>query len=117
LHSCRSSPARSQSPGSSGAGCNAKGLPLAAADLLDELNRRLGDGEIAVGPSYLMTRRAATTDGLDRIWRSSILPLLEEHFYGTETDVAARFGLPALRAAGSAPAGQPQPETVEPDEP
>jgi 5-methylcytosine-specific restriction enzyme B len=94
-----------------------QGLPLAAADLLDELNRRLGDGEIAVGPSYLMTRRAATTDGLDRIWRSSILPLLEEHFYGTETDVAARFGLPALRAAGSAPAGQPQPETVEPDEP
>jgi 5-methylcytosine-specific restriction enzyme B len=81
-----------------------------------ELNRRLGDGEIAVGPSYLMTPRVATAAGVDRIWRSSILPLLEEHFYGTDMNVAARFGLPALRAAGSTPTGQ-QPETAEPDVP
>jgi 5-methylcytosine-specific restriction enzyme B len=64
-----------------------------------------------------MTRRAATTDGLDRIWRSAILPLLEEHFYGADTDVAARFGLPALRAAGAPVAGPAEVAAVEPDEP
>jgi 5-methylcytosine-specific restriction protein B len=79
--------------------------------LLDELNRRLGDAETAVGPSYLMTPRAATDAGRQRIWRTSILPLLEEHFYGADTDVAARFGLEALTARTSPPpAPQPQPD-------
>jgi 5-methylcytosine-specific restriction protein B len=88
-----------------------QGLPPAAAELLDELNRRLGDNELAVGPSYLMTSRAATDTGLDRIWRSSILPLLEEHFYGADTDVPSRFGLPALRRASRNLTQQPQPGT------
>jgi 5-methylcytosine-specific restriction protein B len=87
-----------------------QGFPPAAADLLEELNRRLGDDEIAVGPSYLMTPRAATDAGLDRIWRSAIMPLLEEHFYGTDTDVAARFGLPALRSAANLPTLRFHPE-------
>jgi 5-methylcytosine-specific restriction enzyme B len=87
-----------------------QGLPAGAADLLEELNRRLGDDEIAVGPSYLMTPRAATDTGLQRIWRTSILPLLEEHFYGADTDVPVRFGLPALRRASQDVAQQPEPE-------
>ncbi len=94
-----------------------RGLPPTPADLLEELNRRLGDGEIAVGPSYLMTPRAATAAGLDRIWRSAILPLLEEHFYGADLNVPARFGLPALRAAGSPPGGQPEAEPADLDAP
>ncbi len=52
------------------------------ARLLDELNRRLGDRDLAVGPSYLMTPESATIDGLRRIWRYEIEPLLAEHFYG-----------------------------------
>jgi 5-methylcytosine-specific restriction protein B len=96
-----------------------QGLPAAAADLLEELNRRLGDAEIAVGPSYLMTRRASTPAGLDRIWRSSIMPLLEEHFYGADTDVAARFGLQALGRASRDVTQQsppPDPGTIDPSE-
>jgi 5-methylcytosine-specific restriction protein B len=93
-------------------------LPAEAAELLEELNRRLGDAEIAVGPSYLMTPRAATDAGRQRIWRTSILPLLEEHFYGADTDVATRFGLAALATRpGPAPAPQPGPEASEPAEP
>jgi 5-methylcytosine-specific restriction protein B len=84
-------------------------MPADAADLLDELNRRLGDAEIAVGPSYLMTPRAATDAGRERIWRTSILPLLEEHFYGADTDVAARFGLGSLARAIPGPAPSPPP--------
>lgn len=93
-----------------------QGLPPTAAELLEELNRRLGDSEIAVGPSYLMTPRAATETGLDRIWRSSILPLLEEHFYGADTDVPRRFGLPALHASRNL-TQQPQPGTDDTGEP
>jgi 5-methylcytosine-specific restriction enzyme B len=68
-----------------------------AADLLDALNRRIDNDEAEVGPSYLMTVRVDRPGGLERIWRHALLPLLEEHFYGTGIDIEERFGLPALR--------------------
>ena len=34
-----------------------------------------------------------------RVWRHAVLPLLEEHFFGTGIDIEARFGLPALLSA------------------
>ncbi|MFV2124707.1 McrB family protein [Micromonospora sp. LOL_013] len=71
-------------------------LPADRADLLDELNRRIGDRDAAVGPSYLMTSRAATADGLARIWKTAILPLLEERHVGDGVDVRARYGLDVL---------------------
>lgn len=71
-------------------------LPADRADLLDELNRRIGDRDAAVGPSYLMTPRAATKDGLARIWKTAILPLLEERHVGDGVDVRARYGLDVL---------------------
>jgi hypothetical protein len=44
-----------------------------------------------------MNAGVATEDGLARIWRTAILPLLEEFHYGDESvDVQARYGLPAL---------------------
>ena len=74
-------------------------LPLDAARLLDELNKRLEDSDAAIGPSYLMKeeiyRRA---DGLDRVWQYDIMPLLEDLFYG-QRDLAERYGLPGLRKA------------------
>ena len=45
-------------------------------------------------------RSAAHQDGgLERVWRTAILPLLEEHHFGDGVDVHRRYGLPALRAA------------------
>ena len=74
-------------------------LPVDAALLLDELNERLEDSDAAIGPSYLMKeeiyRRA---DGLDRVWRYDIMPLLEDLFYG-QRDLAEQYGVPGLRKA------------------
>ncbi|TMQ98960.1 AAA family ATPase [Actinomadura soli] len=72
-------------------------MPDEPARLLGELNSRIEDRDFRVGPSYLMRESAATDTGLERIWRTQILPLLEEHHYGDGTDVPARYGLDALR--------------------
>lgn len=70
-----------------------------AARLLTELNRRITDPEFKVGPSYLMRPAAHQEGGLERAWRTAILPLLEEHHYGDGVDVHRRYGLPGLRTA------------------
>ncbi|MFE7838292.1 McrB family protein [Streptomyces sp. NPDC057474] len=75
------------------------GLPETPARLLDELNRRLGDADRAIGPSYLMKPGAARPEGLDLVWRTQILPLLEDQSYGTGVDVEEEYGLASLRAA------------------
>ena len=75
------------------------GLSELPARLLDELNRRLGDADRAIGPSYLMKPGADRPEGLDLIWRTQILPLLEDQEYGTGVNVEEEYGLAALRAA------------------
>jgi 5-methylcytosine-specific restriction protein B len=35
--------------------------------------------------------------GLERIWKTAILPLLAEHYFGEGRDIQQEFGLPALR--------------------
>ncbi|MFE1341460.1 DUF4357 domain-containing protein [Streptomyces sp. NPDC058733] len=67
------------------------------ARLLDALNARIDDPDFAIGPSYLMKPGAYRDGGLERAWRTKILPLLEEHHYGEGIDVVARYGLDALR--------------------
>ncbi|AJP04302.1 ATPase AAA [Streptomyces cyaneogriseus subsp. noncyanogenus] len=67
------------------------------ARLLDALNARIDDGDFAIGPSYLMKPGVYRDGGLERVWRTKILPLLEEHHYGEGLDVAARYGLDSLR--------------------
>ena len=62
--------------------------------LLDELNRRIAKDEVAIGPSYLMSGDGSR-ESLERIWRHAILPLLDEHYYGTKVDVHTEFGLEA----------------------
>lgn len=74
-----------------------EGRDLEPARLLDALNARIGDADFAIGPSYLMKPGAYRDGGLERVWRTKILPLLEEHHYGEGLDVAARYGLDALR--------------------
>ncbi len=76
----------------------ARDLPDEAARLLGELNRRIDDPDARVGPSYLMRDRVhQSADGLERVWEHQILPLLAEHHVGETIDLAARYGLPALR--------------------
>lgn len=76
---------------------SAQKLPTDRADLLDELNRVIDDRDAAVGPSYLMTARVADEKGLDRIWRTAILPLMEERHLGDGVDVRKRYGIETLR--------------------
>ncbi len=82
------------------------------ARLLAALNERISDRDYRIGPSYLMNESSATDLGLERIWRTSILPLLEEHHVGDGIDVERRYGLPALRRAMA-----PADEAVATDEP
>ena len=79
------------------------------ARLLDALNDRLTDRDYAIGPSYLMKTSVHDREGgLERVWRTEILPLLEELHYGEGMDVTGVYGLAALRArlAGTEPTGQ-----------
>ncbi|WP_406516454.1 DUF4357 domain-containing protein [Streptomyces sp. NBC_00134] len=69
------------------------------ARLLDTLNDRLADPDFAIGPSYLMKPGVYRTGGLERTWRTKILPLLDEYHYGDGIDVEDRYGLDALRKA------------------
>jgi 5-methylcytosine-specific restriction protein B len=78
-----------------------KGLDERPARLLAALNNRIANEEIAIGPSYLMTADGSEPN-LDRVWRHAILPVLEEHYYGTNRDVAEEFGLTALEKELSA---------------
>ncbi|BBX24036.1 hypothetical protein MTER_34470 [Mycolicibacter terrae] len=79
-----------------------KGHPAQVADYLDELNARIEDADFKIGPSYFMRPAVYDADGrgLERVWRTAILPLLEEHHYGDRAlDVRARYGLSAIQAA------------------
>ena len=63
----------------------AKGYPSTVADLHDELNTRITDTDFKIGPSYFMRDKIAndpTGQALNLMWRTDILPLLEEHHYG-----------------------------------
>lgn len=79
----------------------AQGHDTHVADLLDELNTRIVDPDFKIGPSYLMRAAVHEGDGLDRTWRTAILPLLEEHHYGERSaaEVAREFGLAAVDQA------------------
>ncbi len=82
-------------------------LPPEAALLLDELNRRIADSDAAIGPSYLMDKRIyAREDGLSRVWQYSIMPLLEDLFYG-QSDLDQHYGLPSLGKAITTPPAEP----------
>jgi 5-methylcytosine-specific restriction protein B len=72
-------------------------LPKEPARLLDALNARLADADVAIGPSYLMKKAIyERADGLERVWQYEIMPLLEDLFYG-QRDLAGQYGLAGLR--------------------
>jgi len=57
-------------------------LPDTAARLLKKLNSQLNEYELSVGPAYFMKDKVQDTQSLERTWKYSIVPLLEEYFYG-----------------------------------
>lgn len=90
------------------------GLGTVAADLLVELNRRIDDPDFRIGPSYFMKQTgpdAFSPDRLERIWRTSILPLLQEHHYGQWDQMASRYKLTSLLAADTSAALVAPPDT------
>jgi len=78
------------------------GLGDTAARLLARLNQRIEDPDFRVGPSYFMKSTDAdahSPERLDRIWRTSILPLLQEHHYGEWESVRRHYRLEDLLSA------------------
>ncbi len=95
----------------------AQNHPSRCADLLDELNRQIVDQDFKIGPSYFMRPEVHREGGLERMWRTSILPLLEEHHFGelSSSEVATRFGYSAIAErvdAAVGPSGQHAPAPV-----
>ena len=76
-----------------------RNLPNEGALLLDLLNSRLAAADAAIGPSCLMKDSDyQREDGIERVWQSEIMPLLEDLFYG-QRDLAELYGLDSLRKA------------------
>ena len=86
------------------------------AVLLKALNHAIEDQDrdLRIGPSYLMKAEAGTEEGLQRVWKYDVMPLLEEHYYGrlTRDQIHSRFGLEALRGLVG---GMSPTEPIEPD--
>ena len=58
------------------------GLPKTSSTILTKLNAKLADHNLAIGPAYFMKSKTQSDADVSKIWRYSILPLLEDHFYG-----------------------------------
>ena len=72
------------------------GHPPTNARLLNALNARIEDADFKIGPSYFMRDSVYVAGGRERMWRTAILPLLEEHHYGDSVDVRKRYDLTRL---------------------
>lgn len=82
---------------------------LWVAEVVDEANRRLGDRDVAIGPSHFL--RADLDEGwVDIIWEHAVIPYLSEQLMGEEERLE-EFDLGALRAATSSNTFGDQDET------
>ncbi len=79
------------------------------ADVVNRANDRLADPHFSIGPSYFM-RQDLTEEWVGLIWEHSILPYLEERFFGSREELQRyelselRGGSPSLSAAHDADA-------------
>lgn len=73
------------------------------AEMLEELNRRMGERgrDLQIGPSYLMRSEITSEGDIDLVWRYDILPLLEEHYYGQmdRQEIRSTYGVEQVRKA------------------
>jgi 5-methylcytosine-specific restriction enzyme B len=70
---------------------------LWVANVVDEANRRLGDRQVAIGPSYFL-REDLTEEWVGIIWEHAVLPYVSEQFFDEEERLA-EFDLRTLRSA------------------
>ena len=69
------------------------------ADVVDQANEKLSDDRhAAIGPSYFM-KEDLDKDAVDRIWRHSVLPYIEERLFGEGR--IEEFALDKLRRAAT----------------
>ena len=68
-------------------------------DVVDHANEELKDRHAAIGPSYFMKDALDGAD-VERIWKHSILPYVEERLFGDD-EVRSKFSLAALRGEAS----------------
>jgi 5-methylcytosine-specific restriction protein B len=75
--------------------CQANGHPIAVADLLDRINARMVerglDPSLTFGPSYFMRADVRDPATLGRLWRRELLPMLREHHYDNQDQLAAWY--------------------------
>jgi 5-methylcytosine-specific restriction protein B len=66
--------------------------PDTAARFLDAVNARIDDVDAKIGPSYFI-HDDQSRERIERVWNTSLLPLLREHFYGewAQREAAFRF--------------------------
>lgn len=101
--------------------CGDNGRPVALATLRDRVNAEMLtrglEKSLAFGPSYFMREGLHTEQGLDRLWRRELRPMLIEHHYGAHDQVDGWYpfakwltdlGLAAAHAID--PAASPQPD-------
>ena len=69
------------------------------AQIVAEANRRLDSRHAAIGPSYFM-KEGLDEDAVERIWKHSVMPYIEEHLFG-EPDRVEEFKLQRLRNQSS----------------
>jgi 5-methylcytosine-specific restriction protein B len=81
----------------------ANGRSTLPSELLDAINLELGVDKrsLAVGPSYFMKPDSADAEGLRRVWKYELMPLLEEYHFGEldRGEVHDRFSLDTLLTA------------------
>ncbi len=81
------------------------------ADVVERANEKMRDDRhAAIGPSYLM-KPGLDDDAVERIWKHSVLPYIEERLYGDD-DRVGEFELNTLRrevrGSGGMVDGEPQ---------
>ena len=78
------------------------------ADVVERANVLLGDRHAAIGPSYFL-RKDLDDAWIERIWTHSVMPYLQEHFFGDESRLE-EFALGALRKEPSVVIDAPEAE-------
>lgn len=71
------------------------------ADVVDKANDKLGDRHASIGPSHFL-RKDLDERWVRRIWELSVLPTIEEHFFG-EPERLTPFALDTLRGVAVPP--------------
>jgi 5-methylcytosine-specific restriction protein B len=69
--------------------------PDTAARFLDAVNARIDDVDAKIGPSYFI-HDDQSRERIERVWNTSLLPLLREHFYGEWVQREAVFRFETL---------------------